>query len=232
MSIAVLELAAADPIEEAKKDIITKQGQIHALAANLPHVIKVSEPGEMEISTTDRGTVEYLKKAETVLFHEETSTSGYLKEGDKKENVEGKTLLIFDGETLFMEQTENGEQSVSKSKRSQEDLPLYFLDAGKTLGKGHPSLTLLPEETVNNRMVYVLQTVESPGEFVVMGKMKLCFDKETGVLVKAEAFDSRGSLLSSREYTEIKINHEMDENRFRYTPKEGVEIEDLDSPEN
>lgn len=97
-------------------------------------------------------------------------------------------------------------------------------------------IKLLPEELLDGMKVYVLQLTPKPGAPANnaipgmdkdFGGIKAYFTKDTMAQVRFAVTDKAGASLATFAMKDIKLNAELKEDRFKYTPPTGAQVMDL-----
>lgn len=138
-------------------------------------------------------------------------------------------LTVNTGDTLFTETTVMGKTKVRQAavEHDRSDAPG---GGGSRLKKMQEQydFTVLPSGTLGNRPVYVIQGKRKPdaGKSDIGAEtVLLYFDRETGMQLHMAALNESGKPLMEVSFLDVRLNPEVKEGAFDYTPPPGVEVE-------
>ncbi|MCL4693848.1 MAG: hypothetical protein KJ060_15215 [Candidatus Hydrogenedentes bacterium] len=235
MALAILTAPARSEdqptIDSVAEEIAAVWEKVNAYTATI--AVNGNIPmGPLAVTTTANGTVEYMAIEETPHFRMEIVN----KLGGNMPllggGMEQKVLTVFDGEVAYSEMEAMGRKQYSKAtpKSGDEKSP----EGGKSLIESirkRGEVTLLPDETVNGLDAYVFEVKpNNAGQQQGPVKAELIrfyVDKSTGIQVRSILLDDEGNAMLTTDYTDIKVNPEIDPKRFEYTPPPGVEVIDM-----
>ncbi|GAF73674.1 unnamed protein product, partial [marine sediment metagenome] len=93
--------------------------------------------------------------------------------------------------------------------------------------KKNSTLTLLPDEKVEEQAAYVIESKpKSPGP-QPMAKSKMFFAKDSGIMIKMVGLDAEGKAIMTMNVKDVKLNPEISPDRFVFKAPEGVEVMDM-----
>ncbi len=210
-------------LASVEKEILDKWSKIQTLKADSAGKVifkSITDGRKIEVGST--GTVEYRKLAGKELFRIDAKSQQFVN-GTKKFDTSGTT--ISDGKFTSGLSVIGSEKRVLKQKvEALDDLP-----GGKTFLtnlKRMYDFSLLPDDTLEKNAVYVLGAVPKKGPRVGVVRMKLYFDKTTGVLRQRVGVNSQGENVHTVSYKNFKIDVPIDSERFVFKMPKNVEVID------
>jgi outer membrane lipoprotein-sorting protein len=87
------------------------------------------------------------------------------------------------------------------------------------------NLKVLPSEKVNDRACYVIEGDQHDDKGNFQRKIVEWLDAESGIVMKRHMFDESGNLISEMRVTELKLNVNIDPQRFVFKAPPGVKIQ-------
>jgi outer membrane lipoprotein-sorting protein len=192
-----------------------------AVATELPQA--AGNPGK----TQGKGTYEWSKRGEKRLIRFGLVNTLRIETGEAKTFRTGEILVfVYDGEFLYsqLQQPKTFKQTTKFRYEPERVLQI----GGKDLFRGlleSNSLKLQPEEMVDGRAVYVIESTSTTGK----GSAVLYFDKQTGVLLKMMERDETGKATLTLTLSDFNTNPEFSEDHFTYKLPEGFELIDKTS---
>lgn len=218
--------AAAETLEDVKKKIHEKVSAMKSLEYKLEMTTEMDMP-QMAIKSSTKQTAQFVNKGDHVLARMETSSSTTQKMGDQEQKYDSKSLDVCDGKFWYNLSEQMGQQMATKRKIKPEGDPSPFnaLASFKQLAEAF-EVKLMPDETIDGKPAWVLETKPKPGTdpMNVMGRSLSFYDKETGVSIKGENYDTNGKIVSKVKTTDIKINSQIDPAKFEFKPPPGVQV--------
>ncbi len=156
------------------------------------------------------GSVDYVKKDATLCSRLELHAA-------LNEALKARALSVSDGVEAYVEYEFFGKVEYKKID-PKDMIPLGGKPLFDKLKKSF-TLSAQPAEKVGDKNAYVLDaTLTTPDPNVPISKLRLCFAKDSGVLLKCDAFDLANAALATLAVTDIKLNHPVAPERFKYTP--------------
>jgi len=215
---------AEDTAESIEKAVVENWDKLGSLSANLnlnadfPMNLlaallsnKTPDPnntakGELAIT----GSVDYVKKDPIPCSRLELHAS-------LNEAIKARSLSNCDGTDAYTEF-----EFFGKVDSKKIDPKSMVSPGGKALFdllKGYFNLAALPAEKVGEKDAYVLEaTLKAPDPKVPISKLRFWFAKDSGVILKGEAFDAANASLATLTVNDIKCNQPIAPDRFKYTP--------------
>ncbi len=218
LAIALLWMPAAlaeDSLASIEQALVTQWDKLNSLSVDLAIEADYPiAPPAPRTHVTGSGTAQYLKKGSIPLSRVEVAVN--LTESVKLVGFMG----LFDGKDAYVVTELLGAREAKKVPAGP--------DSGVVPPGGRALLDALhanfvvraaPAATLNGRSVYVLDAVpKSMPPEVPVGRLRLYFDKSSGILLKALAADRQGVVLGSMTANNIRINEPINESRFAYVP--------------
>lgn len=233
LSLLALPVLADDPptLDSVAEKIAAVWEDVNAYTATI--VVNGNIPmGPLAVTTSANGTVEYMNVDETPRFRMEIVNKLGGNMPLMGGGMEQKVLTVYNGEVAYTEMEAMGRKQYSKAtpKTGDEKSP----EGGKSLIESirkRGEVTLLPEETVNGEDAYCFEVKpNNAGQQQGPVKAELIrfyVSKKTGIQVRSILMDAEGNKILTTDYTDIKVNPELDPKRFEYTPPPGVEVIDM-----
>ena len=176
------------------------------------------------------GTSEWLRKGEQALMHSVSKCQTTKTEGGQTTTTPSTITTVNDGEFLYTLTEENGQKTVMKNspQSSQVHQPKSYFE----MFKSYYDIKLLPNEKVNGEDCYVFELKMKPMEGVApSGRQLVYFQKSHGIQIKSEAFDANGKLIVSSLTKDLKINPDINPDRFKFKVPEGAQVIDNTNPQ-
>ncbi len=175
------------------------------------------------LSTTLYGTYYLVKKGDKVLVRQDISTSSSMdyKEHDMSTSSGTASTTIGDGEFQYTITEIEGNVAVKKFTQSPM-LCIGGLDAMKIFFERY-DVRQKSDSKIDGRDVYVFEAIarkKKPRRAI------LSVDKQYGILLKRDSYDYQGTLRSSLSYHDVKVNEDIDPQKFVFEPPSGIPIED------
>jgi len=227
LAAAVLAVpAAAETIESAEQAISALWEKVDTFTGAM-EMRGSAERGGVAFKQAGTGTVETMKKGDTMLFR----TNLTMKMDMGGQTMEQKMLSVFDGEYVYTQMDMMGTPMVMRMKPD--------VNSAMTVGSGKAmfaelrkvyDLELLPDETVDDEPAYVFQmtmkeNAEAPHQ--TAKKMKMYFSKKTGLQRKMVVFDEADKPIMTNTFKDIVLNPTIAPERFKYAAPPGAQIMDM-----
>jgi len=220
-----------DTLESVRKDTAAKWDALKTFSATVDMQMDIAQ-GETKISITGTGTVDCLKKNGIEMIRTEMTISSPAAPASPTappgQSMQKKQLRVFDGVTTITETEMNGLKRAVKTTKAQSAMS----GGGKALFDQLEqvyTLSLLPSEKVGDRAGYVVQGVRKAETPQSPKSVKFSLDKETGAMLKSVIMDDAGKPQLTTTVKDFKINPDISEERFKYTPPAGVQVVDADA---
>ena len=220
---------AEDTVDSVKKDLAAKWDAVKSFTGKV-EMQMIMTRGDSKMTSQGTGVVECLKKGGAELIRTEMSIATTIpgSNGAEGKTVQNKQLRVFDGTTTFTEMDMNGVKRAMKTTRAQSAMTGGGKALTDQLEKVY-TLSLLSEEKVGDRDVYVVSGAPKPGSPHKGKGVRFYLDKGTGAMVKSIVLDEDGNPQLTTVVKDIQVNPALSEDRFTYTPPAGVELTDADA---
>jgi outer membrane lipoprotein-sorting protein len=188
--------------------------------------------GPLAVTTSANGTIEYMSIDETPRFRMEILNKLGSNVPLLGDGMEQKVLTVFNGEIIYSEMEAMGRKQYSKAAPKEDDSqsPVGGKNLIDTIRK-RGEVTLLPDETVNGVDSYAIEVKPDNGGQqqgpIKAELIRFFVAKDSGIQVRSILMDAEGNALLTTDYTDIKVNPEIDPERFNYAPPAGVEVIDM-----
>ncbi len=229
--LAPVAVWAEEPtLESIEEAVNTSWEKVHAYTAKMAMEASVPK-GPVVLKSKGNGTIEILRAGEKNLLRMEVTNNLSSNMPLMGAGMEQKVLSVFNGEIVYNEIEMMGMKKYAKVLPKEDNLQNptgggSLIDSLKKRGE----VTVMPDEEVNGVDAYVLQvkvTEHNSSEQIKPDTIKAYIAKDSGIPVRTVMYDAGGSPLMTANYTDIKVNPELDPKRFEYTPPPGVEVIDL-----
>lgn len=224
--------ASADELEAVEKKIITAWDRHKTITARMVTTVHL-QMSTMVLDGRGEGTVEMMKKGGKLLMRMElkkTITRSGSGQAETKSEQQFKTII--DGNFTYtvtttdvLDQEEPKQTAVKSFIEPKTSLSpkilLRYLHQKK-------SLRLLPEETVDGKTAFVIETTpkaEGAQHLSVMRKLYY-FQQESGCLVKTVMYSPAGEPATVVSWTDLRFDVDLDPDRFVFRPPFGVPVLD------
>lgn len=226
--LAVLGLAfsaAAESVDDVIKKLDEAGAKLKSYSAKLKMDQKM-EMGAMKTVTEMSGTIEFARKDGKELFRNEMDSKMVTEGGGTDMKMVQKTLMVSDGEFMWMlndaiDGPTKGQKSATKSKAQGDMMSARNM---KEMG----DLKLLPDEKIDGEDCYVIEALMKGG----MPGMKqvVYYRKSDGITAKSVTI-MNDKPIGTMTMSDIKINPNLDADRFVFKAPEGVEVVDMTKPQ-
>ncbi len=180
--------------------------------------------GEVTMSGEGEGSVEVLRKGETVLYRIEMKTS-FTRSTEADEITMGLTAtIIVDDEREYLVQDFDGPVRYVIIPINPRVVP--GPKAVFEVLRENADLKVLPEETVADQPAFVVEGTRRSVGSDQTTKIVAYFAKDTGVLLKQVNFGIDGAPMERREYLDYKFNVDLDPQRFVFAPPPDADVLD------
>jgi outer membrane lipoprotein-sorting protein len=218
--------AMADELEAAQKRIVEAWNKQKSFTAKVETTQRV-ELGDTVMEGKSTGTLEVQREGDKVRMYTEQKISMTTKTGKEETKMEQSSTTVMDGEFVYTLSDTGGQKSATKMKYS----PLMTGDPKATFEdftKQKYTVKLLPEETVSGRKAFVMEVTPSQPDQGPMGlgKMRYCFDQESGILLQMVTLGVDNKPMMTTTYSDLKLDAKIDPQHFKFTPPAGVKVVD------
>lgn len=209
---------AADTLETVEKALFEKNDKLKSLSATM--TTKMSNDSmKMDMD----GTLEWMRKDGKTYsrsqFNQKTSLAG-------QPAQESKILAVSDGQFLWTQNESAGQKMVTKSKMDNQQAQ-FGREAWEQMKKEW-DLKLAGEEKIEGKDTWVVEGTPKKKEMAAsISKMKMWYDKDTGVSIKQVTYDAAGKENTVTVMKDVKVNTDLPMDRFTYKAPEGVQVMDL-----
>lgn len=189
-----------------------------AFTTELPQA--AGKPGK----TKGKGTYEWAKRGDKRLIRIGLANSLLFDHGDAVGTQTGEALVfVYDGEFLYsqLQQPIHFKQTTKSRYEPHRVLQIGGQDLFRGLTEAN-RLKLNPEEMVDGRAAYVVETTPIAGK----GSAVYYFDKQTGAQLKLIVRDETGKATLTLTLSDINTAPEFSEDYFIYKLPEGFDLID------
>lgn len=209
-------------LDTAEKELVASWNKIRSLTAKI--TLTVDYKDEQEGRHDGTGMLDCMKKNGKLFMKTRSYSSILIEQPEGKRLLTGMRLnKVSDGEFVFT--VEERYESMVATKTWAIPPHIRAVGGVDLFVRMHRAgrVTLLPDEVINGRDVYVFE-VRVTGDAVVT-RHHVC--KETGVRLYFEMKRLDGNLTFTYALSELEINPEFSEDHFTFVPPDGVEVQDL-----
>lgn len=215
--------AAGDDLASVEKRLQAAWEKHKSMACKMKSTGRMTL-GDSTAETMAEGTCEYLRKEGKTQTRLELKTAIVQKVGEEEMKMDQEVLLIVDGQHQYTLASAMGQKMAMKS-----DIDPQFSGEPKALfAQLHKDseLKLLPEETIDGRKTFVVEATPKATGAKPFSRSLSYFDQEHGVLLKSVQYDASGAAVQTSTYTDVKIDVDIDPQRFVFKLPEGVPLMD------
>jgi outer membrane lipoprotein-sorting protein len=231
MVATLLTAASAEPtLDSVEKEIAERLKTLKSYTADMKMEASTTI-GPIPVKTKGKGTVEKLLVDEVWRFRMNlvnTMTSDSLP--GAMGGMQTTVLTVFDGEMNYAEAEIMGMKQVMKKAPEPTDV-VRKGDAPFAKLRAQGEIKLLPEEKVGEAPCYVIQVIASDearaAKPELPRRIMMYFAKDSGIPVRSHMFGEADKSIGSMELSNIKLNPELDPEKFTYTPPDGVTVKDI-----
>ncbi|MCP4246834.1 MAG: outer membrane lipoprotein-sorting protein [bacterium] len=220
--------ATADRIDEIEKELIQAHGKLKSYTAKSRSSYDSGTDDESMYKSNDKGTYEWQRQGELVMYRIETTGMQVVKAGGKESANLVKSTVVCDGKDMYVLSDTSGQKSAIKHKADPRaaGAPAMMFEGLRD----QYNLKVLADESVNGQSCYVIEgkakhVGEDGGNPMV--RYVTYVSKEMGVAVKGIGYDADGKTMSASDTTDIKINVPISPERFEFVAPEGVTVVDM-----
>ncbi len=149
------------------------------------------------------------------------------KEGGPAGMGEMKMTMIYDGQFVYHITQQGGQKMAMKMRPNQGRQKITMEPNGLDQMEKDYDLTLLPDEKVHGKKVWVMQAKLKKGqaEAGAFDRMVVYCDQATGMLVKTVSYDKSGKVVATMEVTDVAENVKIPDSQFKVPA--GVQVMDM-----
>lgn len=218
-------------LDEFKKTIQARVSAYRSIQYRTKVKIDIRTERLTMTGTTEQ-TYETLRKGDKVLFRAETIVDHTRKENGEDVFLQARTLELCDGEYNYVFIRNMDERKAYRRKTDPNSNYNSFNPMAEFARMERGSiLRMLPDEMVNGRLAYVLEATLRPNtpeeRASDVPRTVYYYDRATGLIVKALAYDRKGRIASTTITDSIRINGDIPPDQFVFKVPEGVKIEEM-----
>ena len=218
--------ASGDDIDKVLKEIAEKTKNHKSYQAKVHTETKISSQGYKN-ETTSIGSMEYVRTGDNKYkMRNESKARSVTEVSGDTQRTETTTLIIDDGEFMYMYSETNGQKSAQKMKSNAST---ETMDDPFKVYREHYDLALLPEEDVDGHATHVIEAKPKAGSPIAAtsGSTVSYYRKSDGAMLKSVTYGTDGKPMSTMTWTEVKVNGKISADRFVFKAPPGVEVQDL-----
>ena len=224
LAVAGSTALADEKLDAVEKEIVQKWKDIKSMTAKM-NMNAESEQGGAQRKTTMACTIEYLRQGDKMLSRLDGEMKNSYKMGDNEQSMTIPTMTISDGEIEHTLMEREGQKMCVKTKAQANSV------TGEAMFKflrEHYDLSLASDEEIDGDKCWVVEAkpkaTARPGE-----PAKTCyyFRQKDGATVRIVAYDADGKPAMTTNFTDIKLNVDLDPKRFEFKLPEGVREMDM-----
>jgi outer membrane lipoprotein-sorting protein len=213
---------AADTLEDVKKKITERNNKHNSIQYKMKMTSDISQDG-MVMKTTSDAIVKYMKHDEKLMSHMDMTSNMTYKIAGTEQTTVTKGLTVVDGEYMWSVSEMQGQKYATKMKIPKEQKSI-----DPSVGWEGYELKLLPDAKIDGLTCWVIEMTPTLEQIKAqLGKSVASYDQDTGLMVSNIGYDSAGKEISKVTVTDIKVNEKMDPKIFKFTPPEGVTVQDM-----
>ncbi|MGD8453952.1 MAG: outer membrane lipoprotein-sorting protein [Phycisphaerae bacterium] len=222
--------ALGEDLPTIEKKVIESWQKHRSMTAKINLTTHMEMPG-MAMDGKGSGIVEVMKKENKIYLRMELKNEMTQKMGEEESKMEQEMTTIIDGEYAHTLTDMMGQKMAVKTAidpKMTGDPTLLFEDLKKNY-----ELKVLPDETVESVKTYVIEaTPKDKAENAGMSKMTLYFSQDNGVQIKMVMFDANGQPMTTFTYSDIKLDVDINPDRFVFKAPPGVQVMDQTGTNN
>ncbi len=210
----------ADTLEEVEKKLTD--------AAKSVKSMKMKVSMEMEMANSDAAAVSRMtgthwqkRDGDKLMMRTEGQTISVEKIGDTERESLQKTVMVNDGEFVYTLTDRDGETTAVKTKTAPEVSPIW------KAGEADHDLKVLDEEKVDGSDCYVIEMTPKQNDAGDQSRTVYYCRKDCGVPAKTVIFGPDGHVKTVVLVTDIRINVDIPDDKFKFETPEDVPVKDL-----
>lgn len=213
--------AAAQTLEEIAQKLAEAYQKVESLSADFRTTQNISMGG-MEQKMDLKGEMEMLRDGGQLKVRmEQTGQQSF---AGQQQDI--KMLMVSDGvNTWVLNEQGDGQKMAMKMKAEPEQAqdPKAMLEAMREAG----DVKVVGDEQIDGQDTWVLEITPSGPAAQAMARQKMWFRKDIGMQVQMIGYDASGKEVMKSVVTDVKLNPSIPEDRFTFTPPEGVQVMDM-----
>ncbi len=210
---------AGETVEEVGKKIAAASEKLNSFSTKIKTVTEMKQEGFSMVSTTN-GMTEMLRKGDDFLLRTETKGITETNVGGITTKQESSMLLINDGSYTYTVSELAGTKSAYKTKMEKSDADPF------KVWRDTAELKVLPDSSLDGRAVWVIEATPKGGAQMGQGKTVICYDKDSGQMIKMVTHTPEGKPMTAMTCTDIKVNEKISPDRFVFKAPPGVEVQE------
>ena len=225
LSLVMALPAAADTLEEVEQKLIESYQKLKSYSARSKAVQDYQFGEGNGIKSESEGTIEWMRQDDKFLLRSEGKTSAVQTMAGQQNKSEQKALTISDGQFLYTLMEQGGEKTAYKRKAE----PSMIGDARSLLEglRAEHVIKVLSDETVDGQACYVIEATPRESQAGMASTQMLYFRKDVGINIKTVVLDQNKKAVLVSTLSELKINPDINAERFVFKVPEGVPVTDL-----
>jgi outer membrane lipoprotein-sorting protein len=224
--------AADEKVDDAINKLEERFAKIKSYVAKSKTMTDVEfGPGHTQ-KTEMLATTEWLRKGEQALMRADVKSKTATTEAGKTTQTGSTITAVLDADFSYTLNEEAGQKTVYKTKNQASSARDYHPKTLFEQWRAHHDVKLLPDEKVDGEDCYVFELTPKPIEGQPQGSRSVVWwQKDTALQVKSEAFDANGKLMNSSITTDLKINVDISEDRFKFEIPKDAQVFDMTQPQ-
>jgi outer membrane lipoprotein-sorting protein len=214
---------ADEKLDAVEKEVAAKWKEINTMSARTEMLSEIEQAG-MKMQQTSKGTIEYFRKDDKMLFRQESETETITDTSGKKETTKSPTLMVSDGVFMHTLTEQMGQKMCYKMKADPN------VNGGEAMFKSlkeQNDLSVGADETVNGDKCWVVIAKPKQAQMGAPGKIVFNIRQKDGVTVQIVGYDASDKKMMSIAYLDVKVNEKIDPARFEFKAPEGVQVMDM-----
>ncbi len=210
-------------VPEARVQIREAWNKVNTLSATSKQSY-VKDMRSADLSSIMQGTYYLMKKDGRVLVRQDISSASSLdyKEHGLSTATGNESTTISDGEYQYTIATADTGTAVKKFKQSPM-LCIGGLSSMQVIFERY-EVSRAADSTIDGQEVFVFEAIartKRPRRAVV------AISKKYGIMLKRDSYDHTGTLRSSLSYHDIKVNEDIDPQKFVFVKPPNIPMEDF-----
>lgn len=207
--------------EKLMNKVLAKSKNINSYTTDLSMTMKV-----MEKEMVSTGKLSYKKPGKS-----------HMKMNTQIGNMNMEQTVVSDGKTTWTYQPQmNMAQKIDIGRIVEETgIDITEQHGGELSnalgGLEKDSISYVKTDTINGEEVYIFEGKPKDSDMgnmpFTLSKMQLWLSPKDGMPRKVIIFDEGNKQIMSQEYSNMKVNIDIPDSRFEFTPPEGVQIMDM-----
>jgi outer membrane lipoprotein-sorting protein len=217
----------AETIEEVIEKLATAQTEVKSYSAKTKHMQDMDLGDGNKMKSQTEGTYYWMKKGDKFMFRTDMSGTSENTFGGQTVKSTDKTTSVCDGDHMYTLSEQDGQKHAMKAEvppgTGDMDVRSSFSEM-----RMEQDLKVLPDETVDGMDCFVIEATpkaEEPDNPIT--RYVMYFDKKTGISPKSVFYDKAGKVAGEVTSTDVKVNVDIDPEKFVFKAPPGVEVMDM-----